>query len=405
MRVLIDQQYHLGHHYSYVRHLLPAVTALADDVVVAITAVGAQSKEFQTYLSEFTSVRFETVHAEAEPSLPMRDRIKVHKSLRQAVESIQPDYVLIPSGDAQATAMSLYRWTGRGHVPKSVPTEVGIHFGSGAAGGKTHIRDLMNAVNLGAAGLRRVHLVNQLFYEECINLPLIGRRFSTIPHPTPTPVKLSKHESRRRLGIPEDGRYIGLAASLDSRKAIGEFLAAFRAASSSPKDRVLLAGWMNNTHRATIDQHFADLLRDGRLILLSGFLDAHTYQAAISALDVVCTPYPGFSGLSSTLLEGVAAGRPVLANASGWSQAMVRRFRLGWTTDVLNHQAFTAAIRKGLAQFEDYRETEAIRRLLLFHTPENFSRTWTQGIKTLRGITDEGPYRWAWVQEPLAELR
>jgi len=400
MRVLIDQQYHLGHHYAYVKHLLPELLSISGDVHVAITSSGSASKEFTNYLSPFQSVRFDVLHEEANPSLPMSDRLRVHQSFRGAVDRVRPDYVLIPSGDAQSTAMALYRWTARGHAPGRVPTEVGIHFGTGRAahGRKSQMRDLANAVNLGLSGVRRVHLVNQLFYEESRRLPIVGRYFSTVPHPVPAPTPLSKQDARRLLSIPETGRYIGLAASLDSRKAIPEFLAAFRTASTRTDERVLLAGWMNPSHSAVIERDFGDLIAGDRLMLKTGFLDTATYQAALAALDVVCTPYPRFYGLSSTLLEGLAAGRPILANAAGWSDAMVSRFGLGWTCDVLNHQAFVAAIRHALDNFETHQETEPIRRLLRYHTPENFARSWTEGIRGAAGLPAKHPLRWEWVQ-------
>jgi len=404
LKVLIDQQFHLGHHYHYIAHLLPALTAVVEDVTVAVTPAGLASDEFRDTLAPFApAVKFEPILPEATPSLPMGERDRLHRDLRDAVRAVNPDYVLIPSGDAQSTTMAFWRWTGRGALPKAVPCEAGIHFGSGRAAQKlaVRVRDRLNSVNLALSGLTRIHLINLLFYEDVKALGPIGRRFGLMPHPVKVPVRQSKINSRRRLRIPEDGRYIGLAASIDSRKAIAEWLAAFRAASRSPNERLLLAGWINNTHLQTIQRSYADLIEQGRLILLNRFLDQATYQAAISALDVVCTPYPGFRGLSSTLLEGVAAGRPILANACGWSQAIVRRFGLGWTCDVLNPEAFAATIRTALDQCDDYAETPAVSRLLAFHAPENFARTWVQGIRTVRGAAGDAPLTWEWVEESL----
>lgn len=400
MRVLIEQQFHLGHHYQYVAHLLPALSRLVDEVVVAITPAGCASKEFASSLAPFSDrVRFEAILPEATPSYPMGERLEVHRALRRAVTAIAPDYVLIPSGDAQVTAMALYRWTARGSLPNPVPCEVGIHFGSGRdAGAKTRFRDLLNGVNLGLSGCKRIHLVNHLFWERVRHIPALGGYFSPVPHPVLPPARVSVVESRNILGVPPDGRYIGLAASLDSRKALNQFIRAFRAATSSPNDRLLLAGWMNDTHLQTIEREHSDLLASGRLILKTGFLDQETYHAAITALDVVCTPYPGFGGLSSTLLEAVGAGRPVLANSYGWCKAIVERFNVGWTCDVLNHEAFTSMIRTALNRCGEYEETEAIRRLLVFHSPDNYVSTWLDGIRQARGLDDAPPRTWEWVE-------
>jgi glycosyltransferase involved in cell wall biosynthesis len=220
-----------------------------------------------------------------------------------------------------------------------------------------------------------------------------------MPHPVAPNPRLSKSESRRKLGIPVDGRYIGLAGLLDGRKAISEFLAAFRAASQNANERLLLAGRIDESHLRTIRESHQDLVDTGRVILIKGFVSTETYQTVMTALDVVCTPYPGFGGLSSTLLEGVAAGRPILANAYGWSQAITRRFGLGSTCDVLDHSAFTRTIRAALDKCDQHEETEAIRRLLTFHLPGNYAESWVAGIRAIRGLGAQTAQPWSWVVE------
>jgi glycosyltransferase involved in cell wall biosynthesis len=404
LRVLIDQQFHLGHHYQYLGHLLPVLSPLVQDVVVAITPEGLQSTEFKSFLApHVTQARVEAVLPPASPWVPMRERWRIHGELRHIVKQFEPDYVLIPSGDAQATAMGLYRLAGLGSIPGRRPCEVGIHLGSGTAvtGTTRRLREWVNQLNLSLTGLTRAHVVNLLFYEQLRSRRLLEGRLVLMPHPVPANPRMDKTLSRRTLGIPENGRYIGLAASLDSRKAIAEFLAAFRAATSRPDERLLLAGWMNGTHRRTIEESYADLIAQGRLIVLDGFQSPETFQTVFSALDVVCTPYPGFSGVSATLLDGVSAGRPILANNFGWSEAIVKRFDLGGTCDVLNHDAFTRAVRAALDRCDEYQESEPVRRLLSFHAPGNFAATWVQGIRAQLGLSQSDVRTWNWVVDSL----
>lgn len=400
MRVLIDQQFHLGHHYQYLNQLLPTLIPLVDEVVVAITEAGRGSQEFASFLAPFErTVRIESVLPYANPGVPMGERLRVHRDLRRIVRDLAPDYVLIPSGDAQVTAMPLFRVSGLGAVPGRIPCELGIHFGTGSVGPRLtdRLRDVLNRANLGATGAKRLHFVNHLFYER---LRAAGRRdgMTLMPHPVAPNPRLSKAESRKRLNLPEGGRYIGLAASIDSRKAIGEFLAAFREASTSD-ERLVLAGWMNDTHQRMIRDNYADLLREGRLVHINGFLDPVVFQTVLSALDVVCLPYPAFAGLSSTLLEGTAAGRPVLVNAFGWSGTMVKRFGLGWACDVLNHREFARTMRTALDHADEYQESGAIRRLLAFHAPQNFASSWVQGLKEMLGRPADPVRSWEWVME------
>lgn len=400
MRVLIDQQFHLGHHYQYLSCLLPALSGVADELVVAITAEGMASVEFKSFLAGVApKARFEAVLPSACPWVPMKERLRVHMDLREIVRKFEPDYVLIPSGDAQTTAMAGFRAIGLGSLPGRPGCEVGIHFGSGRAAGPTaRCRDFLNMLNLKAADVRRVHIVNLMFFDAIRASSPADRRFTLMPHPVTRNPRLTKLQSRRLLNLPEEGRYVGLAASIDSRKAIPEFLAAFRAV-STPGERLLLAGSINGTHLATLSRSFGDLIEAGRVIVLSGFLPQTHFQAVLTALDLVCVPYPGFMGLSSTLLEGVAAGRPLLANAAGWCQEMVSRFNLGWTCNVKDIGQFSSVLREALDRCEQYVESEAVSRLLDFHAPENFAETWVVGIKEKLGRAAAPIRSWDWVME------
>jgi glycosyltransferase involved in cell wall biosynthesis len=403
MRVLIDQQFHLGHHYQYLAHLLPALTPLVDEVVVATTREGQTSDQFQSLLAPFsTQVRFEPILPAASPWMPMGERWRLHRDLRRVVRQLAPDYVLLPSGDGQSTAMGLFRVVGLGAVPGGRPCEVGIHFGSGraAVGRSARVRDVLNRLNLSTASVRRVHLVNLLFYEDVrAHHPRDGR-FVLMPHPVPHNPRLSRIESRRALGVPEEGRYIGLAASIDSRKAVYEFLTSFRKA-SRPNERLLLAGWIAPSHLQKLEESFSDLRAAGKVILIKGFLEPAVFQTVLTALDVVCTPYPQFAGLSSTLLEGVAAGRPILANDFGWSKVIIERFGVGWTCDVTNPDSFATTLRTALDHCDEYQESEATRRLLAFHAPENFAQSWVRGIRETLGHPPVPLRSWDWVTETL----
>ena len=410
MRVLVHQQFHLGHHYQYLAHLLPSLIPLVDEVVVALTAAGASSSEFRAFLEPFaTRVQFDMSLPTADPRLLRKERWRLHNDLRRAVRRTRADYVLVPSGDAQATFLPVFHLTGLGALPHNCPVEFGIHYGlgTGAVGIQAKFKDWIQRKSFVWSGANRIHVVSFLFYEQFRRFePSFGERVSLMPHPVPANPRLTKAESRRALSIPEDGRYIGLAASIDSRKAIGEFLAAFRDAAASRSDRVLLAGVIVPSQMQTIESSFRDLVDRGQLILKAGFLDTTTFQQVLTALDVVCTPYPAFGGLSSTLLEGVAAGRPILANAYGWSRAVIDRFELGWTCNIHDHDRFVESIRTALELSASYRESEAARRLLAFHTPSNFGDLWVQRIRERKSAGASSESRsWPWVLEAIPEHR
>ena len=79
MRILIDQHFHLGHHYHYIAHLLPALLAQQDEAIVAVTPEGMRSSEFVEILKPFAErVQFEPRLTAASPWLPLHERWRVH---------------------------------------------------------------------------------------------------------------------------------------------------------------------------------------------------------------------------------------------------------------------------------------------------------------------------------------
>jgi glycosyltransferase involved in cell wall biosynthesis len=401
MRVLVYEQFHPGHHYYYLHFLLPALLEITSDVVVAITREGRASAEFTDLLAPFTDrVAFEAILPYGHDRVIKNEKWALHRDLRDAVRRTRPDYVLAPSADSQTTAMGLFRMAGLGGLPGQRRGEAGFHLGRGVASRSLMQagRDRLHELKLAASGWTRHHIVNLLFYEHLqARGGVLARKSSLLPHPVKAN-PYSKAESRRLLGIPADGRVIGVAGLIDYRKAVAELLAAFRRSSDRPSDRVLLAGPLDRNHRQTIETSYKDLADSGRIIMLDRFMTSDQNQRALAAMDVVCTPYPGFVALSSVLLEGLAAGRPVLSNNLGWCEAIVKRFDAGWTCDLMNPEAFAQAIRTALDECESYRHTEATSRLLAFHAPENFAASFLKGLRSFANLPPSPELRpWSWV--------
>lgn len=406
MRVLLYEQWFNGHHYHYLHHMLPRLVELVDEVVVAVTLAGRESVEFQTLLAPFADrVVIDAGVPPANQGMALRDRPQIYRNLRATIERLRPDYVLVPSGDGQTTAMGPYRALGRGGLPGSVPGEVGILYalGAGRVTAKDRAKDLFYETSWRLSSWKKFHFNNMLVYESVLaGGGSLARRAALFPHPIPRNPRAGKAESRRLLGLPEDGRYIGLVAVIDRRKAIDRLLEAFKAGTSRPDDRLLLAGPLCTEFATLIERDYADMVKSGRILLIDRFIDIHEADVVHSALDIVCTPYPRFGHVSSALLHGVAAGRPVLANDFGWPRSLVRRFQLGWLCDVLDPEAFTRTIREAFDRCEDYRETEGTRRLLDFHTPENYAESWLVRLREVMGRPASDQHRsWSWVLEGL----
>jgi glycosyltransferase involved in cell wall biosynthesis len=219
-----------------------------------------------------------------------------------------------------------------------------------------------------------------------------------IADPVPRVPRLDRVAARRLLGIPEDGRYLGLLGELDPRKAISELLAAFRLAALGSQDRLLLGGRLDVSFRTLIQSEYKDLLSAGKIVLIDRYLTDEELLQGFGALDVVCATYRDFPGLASLMLKGVAAGRPVLAQNFGWSAALIKHFTLGHTVDIHDIADFARTLRIALEASANYSETEATRRLLSFHDPSNFVAGMSERLRCLTGKPALQEIKsWEWV--------
>jgi hypothetical protein len=150
-----------------------------------------------------------------------------------------------------------------------------------------------------------------------------------------------------------------------------------------------------------IDSSFRDLIEQRRLVILNTFLSTNAYRAALSALDVVCTPYrPSVACRApcSKVSPQVAQYWPT--GAAGWKPSSIASISDGhamsWITRHLRTRFASPWIRSA-----EYRETDAITRLLAFHSIENFAAIWTNGIRQHRGLAASNILPWGWVEESI----
>ena len=410
MRVLVFEQWRGGHYFNYLTHLIPRLSELAGDVVVAMTERAAS--DFEPTLrarGAFQNVRFDTSVPEAAPALPARERSKVLGNLRDAVARHAPDYLLVPSADAQTLALGALGHLRIPVLPAHLTSEATFHQGYGPAIAKPKhvLKELAYTLAYSGCTWTRLNFVSFLYYEHAVKRGAgFARRARLVPDPVPNAPRLSRLEARRLLGIPEEGRYVGLLGSLDVRKAVPELLAAFRAARLGATDRLLLAGRLDPDFRALIDRDYADLVRAERVVVLDRFLSDDELVQGYGALDLVSTVYRDFPGLASLLLKGLAAGRPVLAHDFGWSRAVIKRFDVGATCDIESTPRFADSLRSALDASEHYVESEAVKRLLAFHAESNFTETMLEGVRHAAGNRDDVQRKtWDWVLEALDPSR
>ncbi|MBA3588008.1 hypothetical protein [Methylibium sp.] len=412
MKVLVFEQWHGGHYDNYLECLLPRLAGLVDEVVVAVTPrfmASPQSPGKRAGLAALGNVAFTVSVPELSPRLRPADRYRAAKNLADAIRTVRPDYTLLPSADAQSWAIAGSQFLGLDLLKGAGPVEATFHTGYGPSlvTGKQRFKELVYGRIYGHLRLARMNFVNFNYYEHLKRKRHEGKtEVRLVGDPVPSLEPIGREAACRLLGIDPGGRYVGLLGSLDRRKAIPELLAAFRDARLAATDRLLLGGRLAPEFAALIRDRYADLLASGRLVVMNRFLSVEELGHGFEALDLVTPVYYDFPGLASLALKAVAAGRPVVVNDLGWSRSLVLRFEVGQRVNIADSGAFARALESGLEAAEDYRNSEAVSRLLQFHSVENFTDNMLEGV-TLHCGGKLPPKRcdWSWVLEALPPER
>lgn len=227
-----------------------------------------------------------------------------------------------------------------------------------------------------------------------------AERWRLMPDPVNAPAPMSKGDARRMLGMEEGGRVVGCVGMIDDRKGADLLCRAFARAKLGAEDRLLLVGGHNAVVRGILNGECAELVRSGRIVGIDRFVSQAEMDAAVMAMDLVCTPYPEHIGSASIVIRAAAAGRPVLGSDYGWVERTVRQFGLGWTCAVRDLDAFARALERAMEGAAAWTMSEGARRYVEFQSPENFARCWMALLRERLGLPEEPMLRtWGWVME------
>jgi glycosyltransferase involved in cell wall biosynthesis len=218
--------------------------------------------------------------------------------------------------------------------------------------------------------------------------------------PIEAPCTLSRAEARRKLGIPDEGRYIGCTGLVDRRKGMDRLLRAFQQCDAQLRadDRLLLAGPIQQEIHELLQREYDADFRRRRVVLIDRHFSVEEIAEAVAALDVVCTPYPKHRHSASIVIRAASHERFVLGNANWWMGRTIREFGLGSTCDVLDESAFAAAIPASLAASEGFHLGEKGRRLARFHSADNFAAQWCVRLRERLSLPpDPDILTWDWV--------
>ena len=172
--------------------------------------------------------------------------------------------------------------------------------------------------------------------------PVDLERFA--PHPE------LRAEVRSAWGIPEKALVVGCVANINPQKGIIELVRAFAEARSRHIDtRLVLVGAEYLTHAsysaAVRAQMVIERLVEGRDVVFVGERD--DVERQLAGMDmVVLAAAPRSEGITTAVLEGMAAGLPVVVTNVGALQEAVADGRTGFLVPAGNTDAFAAALAR-----------------------------------------------------------
>ena len=400
MKVLLFEQWHGGHYANYLNALVPELARLSDKLVIALGENMRHSRQAIESWAARKNVEFAPTLPAVSPGLGMVDRFGAARNLLATLREVRPDFTLLPSADAQSTGTALIHALGFDLRKRFGPIEGTLHYGYGdaAATAKERMKEVVYTQTYKRLPFESVNFVNFDYYEYAVRHRLFAPgRARFVGDPVPQPPLIGQQAARKLLGLEGAGRYLGLLGSLDRRKAVPQLLAAFRSARLAADDRLLLAGRLDPEYARLIESSYADLVREGRLVVMNRFLSDAELESGYEALDLATVVYDRFPGLASLALKAVAAGTPVIAHDFGWLRAAVRRFDIGTLTDVFDPAVFASALESALDRQRLDRTSGPLQRLLQFHTEKNFVALMTRGVKQASGQACGPVLDWDWV--------
>lgn len=160
-----------------------------------------------------------------------------------------------------------------------------------------------------------------------------------------------RRTARQSLGLPADGVLIGVVGRLSPEKALLLMLDAFQASGLAPSARLAFFG--DGPQREELDEHAKALGIADRVHQMGRRDDMPNVYGALDLLAMSSQA----EGLPMTLLEGAACGVPVVATDVGDIARALPHERAALIVPPGDREAFTAALRRSVA------EPEAMRAL------------------------------------------
>lgn len=410
MNVLIVEPSQWGHRLNIASLIIEAVSRVSGcRTFFATSPTALTSEQYQTWVQP----KVEAAAAFVDDSLKdmpdnsgwraFRDQIP---EIRRIVQQHKIDHVLVPSGDGLVQVAFATRWFNSIRAGKGVEYEAMMLRGRFAYEPcDTLKRKLARAswfASVRHSPFHRIHHMDPMIHQAALRRsPGLSSRLKSIPDPVdPIEADLTHVQARRKMGLPEEGRIAGCVGVLDVRKGMDLFLRAYAKSIetgrlSAKTDRLLLVGKQDNVVAKLLSNEMKPLVASGSIVAIPRFVSDVEMSNAISAMNLVVTPYPLHIGSASIVIRAAAQRRPVLASNFGWLGQIVPQFKLGTVCDVMNQAAFADAFATSMNQTDDYVQSDEARRFVEFCAVSNFQSHWVGRICERLGQPSPPIVTWA----------
>jgi glycosyltransferase involved in cell wall biosynthesis len=202
------------------------------------------------------------------------------------------------------------------------------------------VKQLSNAVMFNGRAMADLHLARR-----SLNLPYFVY-YSPVDTARFSPSPERRLVTRRLLGIPNDAAVVGTVANLNPQKGIEYFIRAAVMIQRTREDAwFVIVGASFGTHRAYERDLQHEIARSGippnRIILTGGRSDVESYYPV---MDVkLITSVPRSEGTTTTAMEAMACGIPVVAADVGAVREVVSDGVTGFVVPPVNARALAKA--------------------------------------------------------------
>jgi len=184
---------------------------------------------------------------------------------------------------------------------------------------------------------------------------------------------------RSELGIEKGRRVFLLLGCLDRRKGVRQLLESLWRLSEdiTRQSCFVLTGPVEKALKQDVDQLISQLRQSSpaQIVLVDRFVPDQQVQDYYHLADVVLATYQRHMGMSSALVRAAFAGKPVLSANYGLMGELVRRRRLGITTDSTTSNGIAAGIERAFRlQPQEMFDAEEAHLFALENSADNTAR-------------------------------